>query len=97
VFVALSTAFTWLTDGKISPPAATWRHSAPAAIVLICAFLFMLHSLTSGPASVLVPIAQMGFVVTAALGIVVLREPMTARKAAGLAAALAALAVLAFG
>ncbi len=45
----------------------------------------------------LVPIAQMGFVVTAALGILVLREPLTARKAAGLAAALAALAVLAFG
>jgi uncharacterized membrane protein len=97
VFVALSTVFTRVADGRIGLPAATWRHSAPAAIVLVCAFLFMLHSLTAGPASVFVPIAQMGFVVTAALGILVLGEPMTARKAAGLAAALAALAVLAFG
>jgi multidrug transporter EmrE-like cation transporter len=45
---------------------------------------------------VLVPIAQMGLVVSAALGILVLNEPMTARKATGLVAALAALAVLAF-
>jgi multidrug transporter EmrE-like cation transporter len=39
----------------------------------------------------------MGFVVTAALGMLVLREPTTARKAAGLAAALGALAALALG
>jgi uncharacterized membrane protein len=97
VFVTLSTVFVRVVDGKIAPPAATWPHAAAAAVVLICAFLFMLHAITRGPASVLVPIAQMGFVVTAALGILVLREPMTARKAAGLAAALASLAVLAFG
>jgi multidrug transporter EmrE-like cation transporter len=45
---------------------------------------------------VLVPIAQMGFVVTAVLGVAVLREPVTARKVAGLVAATAALAALAF-
>ena len=42
-----------------------------------------------------VPIAQMGFIIAALLGVVVLRERLTWRKAAGLAAALAALAVLA--
>jgi len=46
---------------------------------------------------VVVPIAQMGFVVTALLGFFFLREPFTARKGAGLAAALAALASLARG
>ena len=97
VFVTLSTVFVRIVDGKIDPPAATWRHAAAAAVVLICAFLFMLHAIARGPASVLVPIAQMGFVVTAALGVLVLHEPMTARKAAGLAAALATLAVMAFG
>ena len=65
--------------------------------MLIVAFLFMLHGVALGPASVLVPIAQMGFVVPAALGMLVLREPMTARKAAGLVAALGALAALALG
>jgi drug/metabolite transporter (DMT)-like permease len=97
VFVILSTVFARVVDGRIAPPAAMWKHAAAAAIVLICAFLFMLHAIALGPASVLVPIAQMGFVVPAALGIVVLHEPMTARKAAGLAAALATLAVMAFG
>jgi uncharacterized membrane protein len=97
VFVILSTVFVRVIDGTIDLPAATWRHSAAAAIVLIGAFLFMLHAIARGPASVLVPIAQMGFVVSAALGILVLREPMTVRKAAGLTAALATLAVLAFG
>jgi uncharacterized membrane protein len=42
-----------------------------------------------------VPIAQMGFIVAALLGIVVLREAITLRKAGGLLAAAAALAVLA--
>jgi drug/metabolite transporter (DMT)-like permease len=46
---------------------------------------------------VVVPIAQMGFVVTALLGFLFLREPFTARKGAGLLAALAALACLGWG
>jgi transporter family protein len=86
-----------VVDGRIAPPAAMWQHAAAAAVVLIFAFLFMLHAIALGPASVLVPIAQMGFVVSAALGILVLGEPMTARKGAGLAAALATLGVMAFG
>jgi len=97
VFVMLSTAYARIVDGALAPPAETWKHAAMAAAVLILAFLFMLHGLAAGPASVLVPITQMGFVVTAVLGVVALREPMTARKAAGLAAALLALALLAFG
>jgi uncharacterized membrane protein len=92
----LATAFVRVVDGAIDLPAATWKHAGAATIVLICAFLFMLHAIALGPASVLVPIAQMGFVVSAALGILVLHEPMTMRKGAGLAAALATLAVLAF-
>ena len=96
VFIVLSTAFVRIVDGKVAPPAMMWKYTAAAAAVLIFAFLFMLHGVALGPASVLIPIAQMGFVVTAALGIVVLREPMTARKGAGIAAALAALAALAF-
>jgi uncharacterized membrane protein len=55
----------------------------------------MRRSRARGQASVLVPIAQMGFIVAALLGIVVLRERITPRKAVGLLAALAALAVLA--
>ena len=43
------------------------------------------------------PVAQMGFVITALFGALFLGEPFTARKGAGLAAALAALASLASG
>lgn len=57
----------------------------------------MAESLASGDASVMVPIAQKGFTVTAVLGFVLLGEPFTARKGAGLAAALAALASFAYG
>ena len=97
VFTILSTAFLRMLDGVIAPPRAVFRHTAAAAAVLIFAFLFMLHGVARGAASVLVPITQMGFVVTAGLGVVALGEPMTLRKTAGLAAAVAALAILAFG
>ena len=96
VFTVLATAFVRFVDSTIAPPAMMWKYAGATAAILIFAFLFMLHGIALGPASVLVPIAQMGFVVTAALGIVVLHEPITPRKGAGLAAALAALAVLAW-
>jgi len=63
--------------------------------LLLGATIFLLRSVAGGEASVLVPITQMGFIVAALLGIFVLGERVTARKALGLAAALAALAVLA--
>jgi uncharacterized membrane protein len=97
VFVTLATIFVQVTDGKIAPPPAMWKHAVAAATVLMAAFLLMLYGLTRGPASVLVPITQMGFVVTAALGIALLGEPVTMRKAVGLVAAVGALAALAFG
>ena len=55
----------------------------------------LFQGLARGDASVLVPISQMGFVVTAAFGLAFLREPFTVRKSAGLAFALAALVCLA--
>jgi drug/metabolite transporter (DMT)-like permease len=95
VFCFLATLITLVNDRGYRLPRRTWNHSVPAALVLLCAFLLLLHALAVGPASVLVPIAQMGFIVTATLGIVVLGEPVTARKLAGLTAAFAALATLA--
>jgi uncharacterized membrane protein len=96
VFCALATMITLIGDRGYRLSPRTWNHAVPAALVLICAFLLLLHALAVGPASVLVPMAQMGFIVTAALGIVFLGEPVTARKLAGLAAAFAALAALAW-
>jgi drug/metabolite transporter (DMT)-like permease len=95
LFMPLAMIFLYVVDGKIEPSKATWPYGACAAVLLLIAFLFLLRSLSGGQASVLVPIAQMGFVVTATFGIVFLKEPFNLRKATGLAAAFAALAVLA--
>ena len=97
VFVALSAALVAALDRRIRPSGAALRHAPGAGLVLALAVVFMVESLTRGEASVLVPIAQMGFVVAALLGFLLLREPFTPRKGAGLAAALAALGSLAHG
>jgi len=97
VVVTLATAFAVGVDGRLRPAARAWRYAPVAAFVLAGAFVFLVESLARGEASVLVPIAQMGFVVTAVLGFFFLAEPFTLRKGAGLAAALAALASFAYG
>ena len=95
VAVTLSTAFAARLDRGIRPSRAALRYAPVAAVLLVCAFVFLAKGLQGGEASVIVPIAQMGFVVTALLGFVFLREPFTLRKGAGLVAAVAALASLA--
>src|SRR6185312_14790938 len=65
VFSSLLTATTFAVNGTIRPARGLFRHSLPAAIVLVAASLFLLHGLQRGDASVVVPIAQMGFVIAA--------------------------------
>jgi uncharacterized membrane protein len=95
LFMPLATVVVYVVDRKLRPPLVTFKYSAPAAIVLLGATISLLRSVAEGQASVLVPIAQMGFVVAALLGIFILRERVTIRKVIGLATALAALAELA--
>jgi len=95
VFMPLATVFVYFTDRKLRPQPTTFKYGAAAAIVLLGATICLLRGVAGGQASVLVPIAQMGFIVAALLGIIVLRERITVRKAIGLVSALAALAVLA--
>lgn len=95
VAVALATAFAARLDGGVRPTRAALTHAPVAAVLLVTAFILLAKGLQAGEVSVIVPIAQMGFVVTALLGFVLLREPFTPRKGAGLAAAVAALASLA--
>ena len=95
VALTLSTAFNAYVDRSIRPSRAALRYAPVSAALLVVAFTFLAKGLERGEASVVVPIAQMGFVVTALLGFVLLREPLTARKGAGLVVALLALASLA--
>lgn len=97
VVVPLATAFVGIVDRRIHPAGAVLRYAPMAALVLALAFALMVESMARGEASVAVPIAQMGFVVTALLGFLFLREPFTVRKGIGIMAALAALGSLAHG
>jgi len=97
VVVSLVTVFVGVIDGKIRPSREALRYAPYAAVVLAAGFVFMVESLARGEASVMVPIAQMGFCVPAVAGLLFLREPFTARKAAGLFTALAALLSIARG
>jgi len=97
LFLPLATGFAWLTDRGIRPPRKLWAPASAAALFFLVALVLLFESLERGEASVLVPISQMGFVVTAAFGVIFLRERFTARKAAGLACAVATLACLARG
>jgi len=97
VVVTCATAFVGIVDRRIRPSRAVLRYAPIAAIALALGFCLMVESLARGEASVVVPVAQMGFVATSLIGFLLLGERFTPRKAAGLAAALAALASLAFG
>ena len=96
LFMPLATVVVYFADRNLRLPPVTFKYGAAAAVVLLGATIFLLRGVASGQASVLVPIAQMGFIVAALLGIFILREPVTVRKAIGLVSALAALAVLAW-
>jgi drug/metabolite transporter (DMT)-like permease len=95
LFMPIATVVVYFTDRTPPAPLVTFRYGAAAAIMLLGATIFLLRGVAEGQASVLVPIAQMGFIIAALLGIFILRERVTIRKVAGLVSALAALAVLA--
>jgi drug/metabolite transporter (DMT)-like permease len=95
VFCSAATFFGWLEKRRLRAVARVWRYSASAALVMVVGYVLMLHGLARGPASVLVPVTQMGFVFTAVVGVLMFREPFGMRKRVGLAVAIAALALFA--
>jgi len=94
-FCSTATLVGWLRERGFHLTPGAWRYSTPAAVVLAIAFVLLLHGLARGPASVLVPVAQLSFVFTAVLGAVMFRETLNLRKRAGLLVAAAALALFA--
>jgi drug/metabolite transporter (DMT)-like permease len=94
VVITIGTTMVAVLDRRVRPTRVTLRYAPLAALALAGGFILLAEALTRGQASVLVPIAQMGFVVTATIGFLVLREPFTPRKGVGLALALVALGCL---
>jgi len=93
----LATVFAAVLDRGIRPTRPALQTAPFAGVALALASCFMVEAVARGESSVAVPIAQMGFVVTALLGFAFLREACTVRKLIGIAAALGALACLAHG
>ncbi|HEX4043902.1 MAG TPA: EamA family transporter [Xanthobacteraceae bacterium] len=81
--------------GGIRVPRRGWTYAGLAALALFGAFVLLMHALALGPASVLVPVAQMSFVITALAGIAMFGERLDRRKGLGLAVAAIALVLFA--
>ncbi len=92
-FCSLATLIAVVSDRGYRAPAKGWHYAPAAAIVLVGGFVSLLHGLALGPASVLVPVAQMSFVFTALLGALMFGERLNTRKCIGLAVAASALAL----
>ncbi len=97
VFVPMTLIVVWITGRSLKAPAIAWKHPPFAALFLFIGFPLLLESLRRGEASVLIPIGQMGFIVTALCGMLFMREAFTVRKVVGLVAAAGALVMLARG
>jgi len=90
--------FVWIIGGTICHFAVDqkkWRiPPATAAFgalsgVLVCGIaLFMMLALKHGDASLVLPVTQMSFALTALAGIVLIKEPLTSRKCLGIALAM---------
>lgn len=83
--------------GGVRAPRRGWSYAGLAAVALFGAFVLLMHALALGPASVLVPVAQMSFVITALAGIAMFGERLDRRKGLGLAVAMVALVLFAVG
>jgi uncharacterized membrane protein len=81
--------------GGLRVPRRGWSYAGLAALALFGAFVLLMHALALGPASVLVPVAQMSFVITALAGIAMFGERLDRRKGLGLAVAAVALVLFA--
>jgi len=95
---ALSAASTILSvhfDRAFTASPVALRYGIPFGVSQAVGFAALIEALAIGEASVLVPIAQLSFVLTAVIGLTFLKEVATARKIIGLAAAVGAVALLA--
>jgi drug/metabolite transporter (DMT)-like permease len=95
MFCSLATISALLRERRLQISRRAWPYAALAAFALFGAFVLLMYALARGPASVLVPVAQMSFVITALVGIAMFGERLDARKIAGLAIAAVALVLFA--
>jgi uncharacterized membrane protein len=95
MFCSLATISALLRERRLQISRHAWPYAALAALALFGAFVLLMHALARGPASVLVPVAQMSFVITALFGIGMFGERLDFRKIIGLVVAAVALVLFA--
>jgi len=94
-FCSLATLLRWRSQRHLRLTTGAWRYATLAALALAAAFVLLMHGLALGPASVLVPVANMSFVFSAPIAAVIFHESLNTRKRVGLAVAPAALVLFA--
>lgn len=89
----LGGSFTGKTGADFLKPGALYAYAAGTALTVAVGSLF--KGLSLGPASVVVPVYGMFIVGGALLGVLVLGEPMTAKRALGMLLAIAGVLLVA--
>ena len=89
-----ATAASVAIDRRFFASPAALRHGIVFGIIQAIGFGSVIEGLGRGEVSILYPIAQLSFVVTATIGLVFLKEKITPRKLLGLSAAVVAVVVL---
>ena len=93
-FITIALLYSLLTQGGPRFSKKGWAHALATAVCFTFGNVSLLAALRDGEATIVTPIAQLSFIVSALLAVWLLSERMTARKFLGLAAT--AGAVLAF-
>jgi len=83
-----------LALGVFRADLTAWKYGPACGLFGFAAYYFFLRSLKGGQVSVNTTVFRLSFILTAGLAVVFLAEPVTARKAGGLAAAVLAVASL---
>lgn len=96
IFAAAFTALTWYfypsSNKVITRQGITW--TALAAVFVVIGMISYISAIKIGQASVVVPIRNLAFVVTAILAIILLREGLSLAKVTGILFAVLALILL---
>jgi uncharacterized membrane protein len=92
---SLSVLCAIVIDRGFTVSRAALRYGVPFGVSQAIGFAALIEALSVGEASVLVPIAQLSFVLTALVGLAAMNETVTLRKTVGLLAAVGAVGFLA--
>jgi uncharacterized membrane protein len=95
LFFPLALAYAIYRDQGFNIPMKYYPYGLTSGVLLLGALISLTSGLAIGPASTLVPIAQMSFVVSAAFGLLFLKEKLSVAKVFGVICAMLALAALA--